>query len=1003
MVNTQAMESERIEIKFERKEIMPFPKMDSVDSSAPKSLVDLFLKSSNTYPQHPFCQYKSANGDWVSMSYQKARQHVLSLASGLLNIGLKPSQGLAIMAKTRWEWVAVELAALRVGAFVTGIEPHGSKEDIQFRLEHSGARGVVIDAESLHSVPETSLEKFGFVILIDHSDLPFKTPKSITFDQLERLGNEESLDRLPLPTSQNAAALLYTSGTTGTPKAILYQHGQVMAAIQAVQNTFPDLNPSDSILCWLPLAHLFQRMINYIAISRGVSMAFLSDPNEVVKAAKEIRPTVFLGVPRFFEKLCQGMEEKRSCIRAWIPQFLLNVILRRVLGGRVRIMITGSAPTPMPTLHFFHKIGLPLYEAYGVSESTLPIAMNTPNAFRLGSVGKPLTENRVHLTREGEICVKGPGVCAGYWKTEEPFPLEEDGFYHTGDLGRLDGDGFLHLLGRRDDIFKTSTGRKIVPSHLESIYGSSPLFEQVMVVGRGKPFPALLVWLKERTANRKDIDGEQIISVDEHKRLAEEIARLGEPLLPYEKAGAFLVVAGQPDIASGTLTASLKLRRRDVEERLTPRIEALYKKSGGTIHPHARPRTYVQRGNRPRVLFVAEAVALSHPARLLEIARQLDPEIYEIHFAMDPRYHKVLGPVNFINHEIESIPADDFDRTVARGGVFFTEQVIEKYVQQEQKIFDQIRPDIVVGEFRPSLGISARLAGVPYVSILNAYYSPTTQVRHVLPEYALTEWIPQRISQGLYKYLRSWGYSRHGRPINAVRRHHGLPPVKGDLRHALADADWTLFPDLQQLFPSRPSSETHRFIAPVSWSPNVPLPDWWDRLPADRPVVYANLGSSGRHGVLQRVLSALSALPITVIAATAGRQTSLIVPANAFLTDFLPGREAARRSALVITNGGNMSGYQALAEGKPILGLASNVDQFLNMAVLEDAGVGKLLRAGSFSSQDLQTNAKALLNDPKVREKAQGLGAEIAVASQKNDFRRILENLLTPARQSVIV
>ncbi|MBP9699117.1 MAG: hypothetical protein KBD85_03775 [Elusimicrobia bacterium] len=408
--------------------------------------------------------------------------------------------------------------------------------------------------------------------------------------------------------------------------------------------------------------------------------------------------------------------------------------------------------------------------------------------------------------------------------------------------------------------------------------------------------------------------------------------------------------------------------------------------------------TQRRKEGRPRVLFVAEAVALSHPARLLEIARGLDPETYEIHFASDPRYRNVLGPVNFFTHDIESIPSAEFDRTVARGGVFFTEQVIERYVQQERFLFNKIRPDIVVGEFRPSLGISARVAGVPYVSVLNAYYNPTAQVRHVLPEYPLTEWIPQRIGQGLYNLLRSWGYARHGRPVNAVRRRHGLPPLEGDLRHALADADWTLFPDLKRLFPNSALAKNHRFMAPVFWSPNVPLPKWWDRLPADRPVVYANLGSSGRNGVLQRVLNALSALPITVIAATAGRQPGLTVPANAFITDFLPGQDAARRSDLVITNGGNMSGYQALAEGKPIVGLASNVDQFLNMAALEDARVGKLLRAGSFSSQDLQTAVQGLMSDRTVRETAESVSVEIAVASNRV-FQNILDKVLSPIPQ----
>lgn len=396
---------------------------------------------------------------------------------------------------------------------------------------------------------------------------------------------------------------------------------------------------------------------------------------------------------------------------------------------------------------------------------------------------------------------------------------------------------------------------------------------------------------------------------------------------------------------------------------------------------------------RPRILFIADAVALSHPARLLEIAQQLDPETYEIHFAVDPRYAAVLGPLPFPTHPVESIPSDQFDRAVTRGGVFFTEKVIEKYVRQERALFVKIRPNAVVGEFRPSLGISARLAGIPYINVLNAYYNPAAQIRHILPEYSFFEWVPRKFAQKLFDLFRSWGYARHGRPVNAVRKRHGLAPLKGDLRHVLADGDWTLFPDLEQLFSKSPYSKNQRYMAPISWAPKVPLPSWWDSLPSDRPVVYANLGSSGKHGILQKVLDALSILPITVIAATAGRQPDLVVPANAFITDFLPGQDAVKRSALVITNGGNMSGYQALAEGKPILGLASNVDQFLNMAVLEDAGVGKLLRASSFSKEALRSAVNSLINDKIVKEKTRIMNTRIAMAS-KNVFRSVLDQAL---------
>lgn len=976
------------------------------------TLVDLFLLRSQTDPGRTFCQYKSSGSTWSKMSFKTAGEKIESLAAELRLLGLKPGDGLAIMATTRWEWFVLEMAVLRIGGFVTGLEPHGSTDDLVYRLTHSGVRGLAIEAAAINRLPAPALKNISFIVFLDsHSARPDGGPVAVTFEELAEKGSTHGPLNLPFPGPEDLAALLYTSGTTGVPKAIRYRHRHVMAAVRAIEKTLPSLGPDDSVLCWLPLSHLFQRMINYIAMSTGATMAFLGDPREIVPAAQKIRPSVFLGVPRFYEKFAQKLEEKMASLppwlretihqeretgrtprlKRWIKQMFCRLFLyprfRKALGGRIRIMMTGSAPIDTDLLAFFHRIGLPLYEAYGVSENTLPIAMNVPGRVLLGSVGPPLADNTVRISEEGEVCVKGPGVCEEYWTTAAPLPMDNDGFYRTGDLGRLDAEGFLHLLGRRDDLFKTSTGRKIVPTHLETVYGTSPLFERVMAVGRGKPFPSLLVWLSStppetpgsQTANNQPGSSE----IDE--RIVREIDRLGTALLPYERAGAFFKIPTPPTIENGTLTASLKLRRRAVEEKWRVQIDALYVERTGpsTDGVPARPPTgsSPDRGFRPRVLFVPEGVALSHPARALQLARELDPEKYEIHFATDPRYWPILGPMPWETHDIHSIPPDVFDRTVARGGVVYTQDVLETYVREERALFDKVRPDAVVGEWRPSLGISARLAGIPYISILNAYWNPSAQVRHVLPEYTLTEWMPRKIGQALFNRMRPWGYAQHARPVNAVRTLYGLPPLPNDFRFALVDGDWTLYPDLKYLFPTTPLSENESYMAPISWSPKVVLPAWWDQVPTDKPVVYANLGSSGRSGVLQRVLDALGALPVTVIAATAGRQAGLVPPPNAFLTDFLPGQETAARSDLVISNGGNMSAYQGLAEGKPILGLASNVDQFLNMATLEDAGVGKLLRAGTATVEEIKTATHALLNDSRALAAAKCLGAELAIST----------------------
>ncbi|MBK8576352.1 MAG: AMP-binding protein [Elusimicrobia bacterium] len=693
---------------------------ESNQTGLDKTLVDLFFSQAQAAPQRLFCQYQPSGSTWDTMSYDAARHHVVSLAAGFSGLGLKPGDGLAIMAKTRWEWVALELAALRVGGVVTGLEPHGSMDDILFRLMHSGVRALAIEANEVARLPESALKLLDFLILLDGSaTIPTAGPVVVTFDQLETMGKNNSSHHFPWPSPEDKAALLYTSGTTGSPKAILYRHRQVMASVRAVENALPNVGPNDSVLCWLPLAHLFQRMINYVAISRGAPMAFLGDPRHVLDTAKKIRPTILLGVPRFFEKLHQGMEEGLERLPRWVCSLLGPTLiyprLRRVLGGKVRLMITGSAPTPLAHLSFFQKLGLPLYEAYGVSENTVPISMNLPHAVRLGSVGRPLKENQVRLTPQGEICVRGPGVCEGYWKSETDLPLDAEGYYHTGDLGRQDAQGFLYVLGRRDDMFKTSTGRKISPTRLETVYGQSPLFDRVMAVGRGRPFPSLIIWLKTSFAGAPEKGGERLLTPAQRERIRQEIDRLGAGLLSYERAGSFLVVAAPPDIASGTLTPSLKLRRSVLEDRWATRIDALYENGmdrvSSTISQRGGSGGSKKRGDRAKILFVPEGVALSHPARLFQLARQLDPETYEIHMAVDPRYRRVLGPTAFYMHDMVSLSSATFDRRVGRGGVVYTEEDLEKFVQQELALFDLVQPDIVVGDWRPSLGISAQIAG----------------------------------------------------------------------------------------------------------------------------------------------------------------------------------------------------------------------------------------------------------------------------------------------------
>lgn len=351
-------------------------------------------------------------------------------------------------------------------------------------------------------------------------------------------------------------------------------------------------------------------------------------------------------------------------------------------------------------------------------------------------------------------------------------------------------------------------------------------------------------------------------------------------------------------------------------------------------------------GAKRRVLFVGEAVTLAHVARQFVLAKSLDPARYDVHLACDPRYNALLGPLPFPHHPIRTIPGQQFLDALARGKPVYDTQTLRGYVAEDRKLLAAVKPDFVVGDFRLSLSVSARLAGVPYATVTNAYWSPYARQRWPLPDLPFVRFTGRALGTFLFRLVRPLAFALHCVPLNRVRKENGLPSLGADLRRIYTDADYTLYADLLELVPTYDRPPTHEYIGPVLWSPTVEPPPWWDSLPTDRPVVYVTLGSSGRSDLLPTVLKALADLPVTVIAATAGRVKVGEVPANAFVADFLPGEAAAARAAVVICNGGSPTTYQALAAGKPVIGLASNLDQYLNMQAVERAGTGVTLRAG---------------------------------------------------------
>jgi UDP:flavonoid glycosyltransferase YjiC (YdhE family) len=405
----------------------------------------------------------------------------------------------------------------------------------------------------------------------------------------------------------------------------------------------------------------------------------------------------------------------------------------------------------------------------------------------------------------------------------------------------------------------------------------------------------------------------------------------------------------------------------------------------------------MQAPTRPIGLLVAEAVTLSHFARIVALAKALETSEYAVVIASDPRYANLEAPLGCAFHPIRSIPSAEFAQSLARGKPLYDVETLTGYVENDLALIKRVKPCLIVGDFRLSLAVSAPLTGIPYAAVVNAYWSPYADVVYPVPDLPMTRLLGVRLAQKLFDAARPIAFALHARPLDQVRRRYNLPPLGNDLRITYTWGDYTLYADVPELVPMRPLPANHRHLGPPLWSARMPLPDWWGDLPEDKPVVLVTLGTSGRVGLLPMALSVLSELPITLIAATAGKIDLRNVPANTFVADYLPLDSAVRRSSLVICNGGSLTTYQALASGVPILGICSNMDQLLNMSAIERLGAGLYLRAARVLPAQLKGAVRALLETSTYTQAAAHAGDRFTRVDARQRFRAFVSEILAQA------
>lgn len=396
----------------------------------------------------------------------------------------------------------------------------------------------------------------------------------------------------------------------------------------------------------------------------------------------------------------------------------------------------------------------------------------------------------------------------------------------------------------------------------------------------------------------------------------------------------------------------------------------------------------------------AEAVTLAHVARPLALASLLDPGRYDVVIASDRRYSGFAARGHWQHRDLTSIPSEQFLDALSRGAPVYDFDTLVRYVDEDSRLIGDIGPDVVVGDFRLSLSVSARRAKVPYIAIANAYWSPSYQGRIPVPVLPMTKILPLPVASAFFAMFQPLAFAMHCGPLNRLRKLHGLPSLGYDLRRIYTDSDHLLVPDLPQLHALPTASPSHHtYLGPLLWSPSVPLPDWWGQLAdVQEPVVYLALGSSGSREAFNTVLQALGGLPIKVIASSAGATHREQIPTNVHVAPYLPGDVATARASLVICNGGSMTTQQALDAGVPVMGIASNMDQFFNMAPIQAQGAGVVLRADRLSAAAVRTTCAKLLGSVDAKSAAMGLKEHMRSASHAPSavFDRVVDGLLAP-------
>ena len=555
---------------------------------------------------------------WRSISSSELYRNVVGVSRALRECGVRKGDRVAILSENRPEWTIADFACLLTGAVVVPIYTTLTNEQVAYILRDSGARAVFVSSEKQLEKVQTVRDQTPLkeVVVMD----AVKATPVFSMQEWMQKGPSESdpgFDAAARTANPNdLATIIYTSGTTGTPKGAMLTHGNMVANLNVSLSDFP-LGEGEISISFLPLSHVTARHVDFSLLSNRVTLAYVSFLDQLPQALLEVRPTIFVGVPRVYEKVHAQVDQrtkgfpKRQLYRwamavgrahredimrgqtptslAWkIADRLLYSKVRAGIGGRAELFISGGAPLGRELAEWYADIGIRIHEGYGLTETSPVIAVNTPKAHKLGTVGKPLPNVEVRIAADGELLVRGPSVFHGYWNQEEETKnVFSEGWFKTGDIGNLDAEGFLSITDRKKDLIKTSGGKFIAPQPLESSLKHNALVAEAVVLGDRRKFPAVLIapcfpvledWAR---ANQIVFSSRQELIQQEKVRDLYEglVAELNRGLARFEQLKKVVLTAEEFSSENGLLTASMKLRRRAVEERYQRQIERIYQET----------------------------------------------------------------------------------------------------------------------------------------------------------------------------------------------------------------------------------------------------------------------------------------------------------------------------------------------------------------------------------------------------------------------------------------